>query len=359
MRDMVPLAKASTGSTQRDSAVRTKPCPRCCVCGRKGRALYEGLEDRIAGVKGSWSLDRCPNRECGLIWINPTVHQTDTLMLYEGYHTHAMSARRLLKLPESLIYAFLADRLGYCDLYRGVFWKCVSRASSLVPTLRDMLELSVLGLRADERGTILDVGCGNGQFLAQMKSLGWQVHGVEPNPRAARFAHEQNDLSVVVGAADSTGFSDCSLDVVCMNHVLEHLPDPRASLAECYRVLKPGGKLIVMTPNTGSLGHKLFGPSWRGLEPPRHLCLFTARAIRMLLERSGFFVEILRTTARNARCHGWAGSRRTRDGTEGKGIRPSRCLLVQGYLFQIAEGLANRLWRTVGEELFVAARRPG
>src|SRR5690606_4600196 len=76
------------------------------------------------------------------------------------------------------------------------------------------------------------------------------------------------------------------------SHVLEHVYDPSGLLSECYRLLKPGGHLRVVVPNPKSWGHKLFGSRWRGLEPPRHLHLFTPEALRMLSERAGFETRI-------------------------------------------------------------------
>jgi SAM-dependent methyltransferase len=73
-----------------------------------------------------------------------------------------------------------------------------------------------------------------------------------------------------------------------MGHVIEHLHDPAAALAECRRVLRPGGMLWVATPNLDAPGHRRFGPDYVQLDPPRHLVLFTRRSLAALLERAGF-----------------------------------------------------------------------
>ncbi|MNT33906.1 bifunctional 3-demethylubiquinone-9 3-methyltransferase/ 2-octaprenyl-6-hydroxy phenol methylase [compost metagenome] len=77
-------------------------------------------------------------------------------------------------------------------------------------------------------------------------------------------------------------------DVVTMNHVLEHLHDPAAALRKAYDLLQPGGLLWLATPNLASSGHRVFAQDWLHLDPPRHLVLVEADALKQLLKRIGF-----------------------------------------------------------------------
>ncbi len=86
-----------------------------------------------------------------------------------------------------------------------------------------------------------------------------------------------------------------------MIHVIEHLFDPIGTLKICRRLLKPGGRLLVVTPNAASLGHAAFKAAWRGLEVPRHLFLFSRESLEICLEQAGFRVTRLRTLAETAR----------------------------------------------------------
>ena len=70
-------------------------------------------------------------------------------------------------------------------------------------------------------------------------------------------------------------------------HVIEHVPDPLGTRTECRRLLRPGGRLVLTTPNALGMGHRRFGRDWRGLETPRHLQVFTPGALRALVDRSG------------------------------------------------------------------------
>ncbi|MGH2395464.1 MAG: class I SAM-dependent methyltransferase [bacterium] len=136
-----------------------------------------------------------------------------------------------------------------------------------------------LSVQSAPRGRLLDVGCGSGRFLVHMRDLGWEVTGVEPDPVAVRVAHRSFHLNVASGTLEDAGFPESCVDVVTMNHVIEHVPDPISSLRECNRVLREGGRLVVVTPNVHSLGHWYFNHSWRGLEVPRHLQLLHGSGI--------------------------------------------------------------------------------
>ena len=91
---------------------------------------------------------------------------------------------------------------------------------------------------------------------------------------AAVQVARQRGLEVDCGAVEDQRYPAAAFDAVTLNHVIEHVPDPLATVAECRRLLKPGGRLLMFTPNAGSLAHWMFGRDWRGLEPPRHLHLF-------------------------------------------------------------------------------------
>jgi len=134
---------------------------------------------------------------------------------------------------------------------------------------------------------LLDVGCGAGEFLAHARVLGWNVTGLEVDPGAAKLAATLG-IEVVQAPLEHAGIPSTSFDAVTMNHVIEHLHDPEATLREVHRVLRPGGVLWLATPNIDSPLLRRIGARWRGLEPPRHLLLFNRRALSAMLEAAGF-----------------------------------------------------------------------
>jgi len=268
------------------------------LCGRDGRQLYSGLRDRLFGAPGVWSLMECPR--CELVWLNPRPVPEDIGKLYSQYFTHEADATRRASsaLRKIVKESILSTSFGYPI---DGSHRLMGSLLSMIGPLREIMGGGVMWLSALERGRILDVGCGNGMFLDRMRQLGWDVTGVEPDGAAVKVAREKLGLEVIEGSLEDAGLPDRYFDAVTMNHVIEHVPDPIGTLKECLRVLKPGGKLVVITPNIMSMGFQVFGEYWRGLEVPRHLHIFSPRSLRLAAERAGLLVQELRTTARSAR----------------------------------------------------------
>lgn len=262
--------------------------------------MYSGLRDRLFGAPGIWNLRRCV--DCGLAWLDPCPIPQDVGKLYSRYFTHQAPAWRDQEMATAR--AILAAGLGVRDRSAGLFRKMLGRIFLSSPFLRDLCggvcigcELHLAGLPA---GRLLDVGCGDGKALALMRGLGWQVFGIEPDPAAAQAARQAHGVDVFAGTLEAARLPAESFDAVTLHHVIEHVPDPEALLAECRRVLKKDGRLVVMTPNLAGLGHRLFSKNWFALDPPRHLLLFTPQALSRLARRSGLSVSFLGTSARQA-----------------------------------------------------------
>jgi len=117
--------------------------------------------------------------------------------------------------------------------------------------------------------------------------------GVEPDPEAVKGAQAEFGLNVFHGTLEEACLQSGYFDAITMNHVIEHLADPVGTLKECCRVLKPGGELVIVPPNIVSLGHKIFTRGWGGLEPPRHLYLFSPGTLSACAQRAGLNVQRL------------------------------------------------------------------
>lgn len=236
--------------------------------------------------------------------------------------------------------------------------KAIGKTLSRIGPIREMVELSVMTLKRLPQGKLLDVGCGNGQFLAMMQDLGWEVVGVEPDGQAVKAARACLGLSVYEGTLEEAGFPEDSFDAITMNHVIEHVWDPISTLRECRRVLKVGGRLVVITPSIWSLGARLFSKAWLPWEPPRHLFLFSPRTLQECAEQAGLRVLKLWTTARSAHWICSASYSIRRNGTLPGGLLQRQSLWLQfaGFVFQLVEyGLC---WVTdAGEEIVLIATR--
>jgi len=141
---------------------------------------------------------------------------------------------------------------------------------------------------------VLDVGCGGGTLLGLLKERGFRPLGVDFSAEAARVAESENGVRVLVGSLNDAMFPDGGFDIVTLFHVMEHVANPRAVLAEVSRILKPNGALVLQVPNIDSWQFKAFGARWYGLDIPRHVIDYSKNAMLKLLADSGFVVRRIR-----------------------------------------------------------------
>ncbi len=145
----------------------------------------------------------------------------------------------------------------------------------------------VLRLLPGKNPKVLDIGCGRGLLLREFQRKGCDVTGTEFSDDACRFAREVLKLPVRVGLLNELNFPDQSFDVVVMWHVLEHVSDPRPTLAEVSRILRPGGVFLVGVPNFGSPEACLAKAGWFHLDVPRHLSHHTRTSLETALTAAG------------------------------------------------------------------------
>ena len=138
-----------------------------------------------------------------------------------------------------------------------------------------------------ERGSLLDVGCGEGYFLQEARHRGWRdVFGLDVSDAAARLTHRS--VPALVGSLTRGPFRDHSFDVVAMFDSIEHVLAPKADIAEAARILKPGGLLYVVTPDAGGWAARSMGASWFQLKPREHVTLFSRKNLSRALTDAGF-----------------------------------------------------------------------
>ena len=136
-------------------------------------------------------------------------------------------------------------------------------------------------------GTILDVGCGTGQFLKTMQGSLWAVSGVEPNDQARKKAEQLIHQPIFNNIEQLTGL----YDIITLWHVLEHLQDLNRSLQKINALLKSDGRLLIAVPNHSSGDAHLYQEYWAGFDAPRHLWHFNKKSMVLFLQKHGFLVE--------------------------------------------------------------------
>ena len=226
---------------------------RCAACGSAESALVFRAPDPDGLAAEPFSVVRCS--ACGMVFVSPRPADADLGGFYvAGYYDKPGEdsgglGRRLGRL-------FMVERVA-------------KAAGGLAP------------------GRVLDIGCGEGTFLAAMSRRGWEGWGVEVSAEGAARAAARPGLRIFNKPLDECGLAPASFDLITLWHSIEHVPDPEALLRRAAGLLKDGGRLFLAFPNAESWDFALFGPRWFHLDPPRHLHYFSPKTISALLERCG------------------------------------------------------------------------
>lgn len=248
--------------------VPATPCP---VCDGSSTADRYPLRDLLYEKPGRWTFAVCTG--CGHGMIHPRPDAEDLAALYAAYYDDRVTG--------------FMGRLNEGRLVRRF------HRSRIAAILR------AVGQRPVRR--ILDIGCGLGHFLLDLRGAlrraGQPVEalGVEPGAAAegaaARLAATDGDgppSRILNALIDDVDLEPGSIDVLSMNHFLEHHPRPEAVLARAAELVAPGGVIEVEVPRLGGLAQRLFGRWWWLHIPPQHLHLFTRQGLPRLLRKVGF-----------------------------------------------------------------------
>lgn len=313
-------AGASAGQWPAEGIERVGVCP---VCGSPERdLLFKGLSDHIFHcAPGEWDMQRC--RACAAGYLDPRPTPDTIHLAYANYYTHEEvgpehPVTRLGKLRQALGNGYRNRRFGLKLEPRIAIGASIAR---MLPTMRARIDADYRFITpaAAPGDSLLDIGCGNGDWLARARDAGWDVCGVEPDPMAAAQARKRG--VAVRERLDDFVSEGRRFERITMNHVIEHVHDPVGTLETCFGLLADDGELYIATPNMDALGVEIYGPSWRGLEPPRHLILFTVAGLIKALTNIGFDRIKLRQQH-----HVWKGMRfeseqiRARSGISGRNL---------------------------------------
>ncbi len=218
----------------------------CPICG--------GAEPFPLHQEGRFQMVRCSS--CQFIYLNPRPTGEALLRFYQDY----------LPEDESSVEAWQR-------MMRSIFQK----AANLIGKYK-------------KRGRLLDVGAGFGFFISEMRGRGWDVLGVEISKKAIDYARHVLGLTVHEGSLENIGFQEGEFDVVSGFYVIEHLPRPMEFLKECYRILKPGGLLLLRYPHATPIKNLLrfFGIKNNLYDLPAHLSDFSPEVIQQCLNKAGF-----------------------------------------------------------------------
>jgi 2-polyprenyl-3-methyl-5-hydroxy-6-metoxy-1,4-benzoquinol methylase len=269
---------------------------RCPACEDARRTLrFAGLEDRAFGVAlGKWNLWDCGG--CGCAYLDPRPAESSIARAYGNYYTHVdlppdsheffervsglnMKVRRQV--------GYLNSKYGY--RFSGGVPDVLSKKWPLDASEQLWIDSRIRNLPAPRSpgAKLLDIGCANGEFLRLARKLGYNPIGLEFDPNPVESGRKRG-LDIRLGRLGDQNFSSSEFEHITLSHTFEHLHWPADDARTMLRLLKPGGRLWLSMPNLGALGLQQFGENWRGLETPRHLCLFSFESAKRLLENVGF-----------------------------------------------------------------------
>ena len=222
---------------------------RCVLCGSE-------CSKRVLGAKERMVVE-C--RDCGLRALSPMPTLAD-----------------LVAVNAETVHPFFAACLEDEESYRHYFVNKLDDLARVAPS-----------------GRLLDVGCGAGFFLDAARARGYEVAGLDLSPVPAAYARDTLGLDVTEGSLHDLDTPDGSFAAITIFQTIEHEPDPAALCDRLYRLLAPGGALMVTTPAADGFVARAMRRSWFGYRNVEHVSFFSRRSLRFALEQAGFEVVSL------------------------------------------------------------------
>lgn len=234
---------------------------KCDLCGSQKNEIFLDALDRNYQT-GKFKYIRCCL--CKLVWLSPRPTAGVLGKYYPNvYRAYLVSEKisSFKKQIRQIIYgSSLLSRIFIKD--QLFFWK--------------------------KKGKILDVGTGNGKYLEILRGWGYDSYGLELSPAVVRVAKKNGIKNIEQGVLLTSKYPNNSFDVIRFSHVMEHVRSPKKELIKTNKLLKKGGKVVIIIPNLRSVFFTIFRSFWYPLDPPRHFYHFTPKIIKKYLKLSGF-----------------------------------------------------------------------
>ena len=237
------------------------PCP---LCGSwRIMLLHDHMEWRLYTEKAR--VVQCV--DCAFVYLSPRLqHNMDNFTFTQTYRDNHY-------LPCQEGFGLIRDGI-VDDRYLAEFYQ---------------EQLEEVG-RARKLNRILDVGCAVGLFVRAAQNAGWEASGGDVSEPLVKYGRTKLGLQLHCGDLQSAGYPDNWFDAVVLWDVVEHLLDPLGELAEIRRVLRPGGRLILQTPNVDSITHELLGNQW-DMFVTDHFVYFSISTLTRALTQTGFCID--------------------------------------------------------------------
>ena len=231
----------------------------CPLCDSIQIESFLNIKDHSVSGE-TFGVSTCSN--CGLLFTNPRPDLASIARYYESddYISHSNSSKGLIN-----------------RIYQFARHYAIKQKISLIEKIAGSVS----------KKSILDIGCGTGEFLAACKEMGAECEGIEPNAGARNLAIKNHELKVSDLSLLDTK-ADQSVDFITMWHVLEHVHELRKVIRHLYRLLQPGGHCFIALPNPSSLDAQHYGTVWAAYDVPRHLYHFKPAVVKKGFSEAGF-----------------------------------------------------------------------
>lgn len=245
----------------------------CIVCGTPLEQYIPVISDDRYGCPGVYSIARCP--ACGQMATLPPLKESDLPDLYSRYYP-----RREVDL------ASLSKEADKVKVSLARFRRWLAGTDNQGH------------YRAHPGQTVLDIGSGSCLSLLEMRAMGVEAYGVEADPNVLSIA-DHFGLRVHIGSIHDHPFPGVIFDLIVLNQVIEHVPDPLALLNLVKERLKPGGRVVLSFPNTTSIQAARSGTRWINWHIPYHQHHFNRQSFEKLAARAGYEPVAARTITPN------------------------------------------------------------
>jgi 2-polyprenyl-3-methyl-5-hydroxy-6-metoxy-1,4-benzoquinol methylase len=238
--------------------------PTCPICSSSNLQPFLTLQDHSIS-KEQFTIQRCTS--CDFKFTNP---RPDAKSIGRYYQSE--------------------DYISHTNSKKGVFNQLYQVVRNYTIHQKTKWMREIVGFRDK---TLLDYGCGTGEFLNQLKKEGWRVNGIEADDAAKNLALKNYGLNVMF-PVELKSIPDDMYSIVTLWHVLEHIHELNETIEQFKRILHSKGNLVIAVPNSQSKDAEIYKEHWAAYDVPRHLYHFTEKTIKMLFEKHGFQIKEVR-----------------------------------------------------------------
>jgi 2-polyprenyl-3-methyl-5-hydroxy-6-metoxy-1,4-benzoquinol methylase len=245
----------------------------CIACGSANEPYIDRIWDDRYGAPGIFSILKCVS--CGQMVTSPLLSEKDLPALYSRYYPRGDVDFAAIKREADAVLLPDASNIRHRNGTDNQGHYLVKPGQK-----------------------VLDIGCGSCISLLEIRNLGGQPWGIETDPNV-RVIADHFGLTVHIGSIHDNPFPEEEFDLIVLNQVIEHVPDPVALLKLVRGRLQPGGKVILGTPNSGSLNKMISGRKWLNWHIPYHLHHYNKKSFARIAEQAGYKVLRIRTVTPN------------------------------------------------------------